>query len=83
MGCESVPGSHSNVTSSAWSQLMLARRRSTRLVSCLALKNEGVPPPKYTKRNGRPPMIGRRLTNSISRDRAATYVSTSLAFLSV
>ena len=46
LGSESVPGSHSKVTSSAWSQLMLARSRSTSDVSCLALRNEGVPPPK-------------------------------------
>ena len=33
---QSVPGSHSNVTSSAWSQLTFARSRSTSDVSCLA-----------------------------------------------
>ncbi len=45
--------------------------RSTSRRSCFSLRNEGVPPPKYTKRNGRPPIAGSRLTSSISRDKAA------------
>ena len=46
-------------------------------------RNDGVPPPKYTKRNGRPPITGSWLTSSISCDRAEQYVPRRAPFLSV
>ena len=45
LGCESVPGSHSKVTSSAPSQEIAASRRAASVSSCATLRKEGVPPP--------------------------------------
>ena len=45
-GSVSVPGSHSNVTSSARSHGVAALRRETRPPSCCVDRNDGVPPPK-------------------------------------
>ena len=45
----SVPGSHSNVISSAPVHGITAVSLFTRLWSCLVDRNDGVPPPKYTK----------------------------------
>ena len=42
----SVPGSHSNVTSSASFHGVSAERRPTSPSSCFVDRNEGVPPPK-------------------------------------
>ena len=46
LGSESVPGSHSNVTSSASSQPKLACSPATNRSNCFTLRNDGVPPPK-------------------------------------
>jgi hypothetical protein len=45
-GSESVPGSHSKVTSSASLQPKLSWIPATSRSSCFTDKNEGVPPPK-------------------------------------
>jgi hypothetical protein len=45
-GSDSVPGSHSNVTSSASFQPKLWWTPATSRSSCLTLRNDGVPPPK-------------------------------------
>ena len=49
-----VPGSHSNVISSAWFHELVAFSLFTRPLSCLTERNDGVPPPKYTKSSRRP-----------------------------
>ena len=53
-----VPGSHSKVISSAESQERLAVTRLTSDSSWRVERNEGVPPPKYTKLNGLPAIAG-------------------------
>ena len=54
----SVPGSHSNVISSASRHGLTADSRSTSVRSCRVERNDGVPPPKYTKLVGRPATAG-------------------------
>ena len=49
----SVPGSHSNVISSARLQALIAFRLFTRAWSWRTERNDGVPPPKYTKSSAR------------------------------
>ena len=53
-----VPGSHSKVISSASVHGVTAESRSTSPRSCRTDRNDGVPPPKYTNRRGRPAMAG-------------------------
>ena len=56
----SVPGSHSNVISSASVQGETAVNRWTSDLSCCVERNDGVPPPKYTKSSFRPAIAGHR-----------------------
>ena len=58
LGSVSVPGSHSNVISSAVVHGVTAVSRCTSPLSCRTDRNDGVPPPKYTKLIGRPLMAG-------------------------
>jgi hypothetical protein len=79
----SVPGSHSNVISSASNQGDTAVNRSTSDLSCFVDRNDGVPPPKYTKSSFRPAIAAIGAYNSHSRARRSRYDSTSRAFRSV
>ena len=83
LGGVRVPGSHSNVISSASVHGVTAVSRLTSSCSCGVDKNEGVPPPKYTNVSGRPAIAG--CSEYISHSRASTsrYRPTSCAFLSV
>ena len=57
-GSVSVPGSHSKVISSAEVHGVVAVSLRTSPLNCRTDRNDGVPPPKYTKLIGLPLIAG-------------------------